>query len=79
MLGYPRMCHFPGYTFCPKILKQDINFEENSKAGQYFAGKSYKFFVEHMTWSQNEPYCLESGKNSIFISKITENVGKCQN
>ena len=21
MLGYPRMCHFPGYTFCPKILK----------------------------------------------------------
>ena len=29
MLGYPRMCHFPGYTFCSKILKQDINSEEN--------------------------------------------------
>ena len=22
MLGYLGMCHFPGYNFCPKILKQ---------------------------------------------------------
>ena len=28
MLGYPEMCHFPGYTFCSKILEQDTNFEE---------------------------------------------------
>ena len=28
MLRYLGMCHFPGYTFCPKILQQDINFEE---------------------------------------------------
>ena len=28
MLRYPGMCHFPRYTFCPKILKQYINFEE---------------------------------------------------
>ena len=45
MLGYPGMCHFPGYTFCPKILKQDIllfpqkflsgisMLKKNSKAG----------------------------------------------
>ena len=28
MLGYPGMCHFLGYTFCPKFLKQDILFAE---------------------------------------------------
>ena len=28
MLGYPGMCHFPGYTFCLKILEQNVNFEE---------------------------------------------------
>ena len=28
MLGYPGMCHFPGYTFCPKILKQGILFAQ---------------------------------------------------
>ena len=28
ILGYLGMCHFPGYTFCPKILNWDINFEE---------------------------------------------------
>ena len=28
MLGYPGMCHFPGYTFCLKILKQDILFAQ---------------------------------------------------
>ena len=27
-LGYPGICHFPGYPFCPKNLEQDINFEE---------------------------------------------------
>ena len=26
--GYPGMCHFPGYTFCLKILEQNVNFEE---------------------------------------------------
>ena len=28
MLGYPGMCHFAGYTFCLKILEQNVNFEE---------------------------------------------------
>ena len=28
LLGYPEMCHFPGYTFSPKILKQDILFAQ---------------------------------------------------
>ena len=28
MLGYPGMCHFPGYTFCPKILKQGMLFAQ---------------------------------------------------
>ena len=28
MLEYPGMCHFPGYTFCPKILKQHILFAQ---------------------------------------------------
>ena len=23
-VGLPGMCHFPGYTFCQKVLKQDI-------------------------------------------------------
>ena len=36
MLGYPGMCHFPGYTFCPKILKQDINFEEKFQSRVIF-------------------------------------------
>ena len=26
MLGYPGMCHFPVYTFCLKILEQNVNF-----------------------------------------------------
>ena len=43
MLGYPGMFHFPGYTFCLKILEQDITFEKNCKAGLYFAGKSFRF------------------------------------
>ena len=37
-------------------------------------GNSPDFFVERMTWSQNQPYCLKSGKIYISISKITENV-----
>ena len=45
MLGYPGMYHFPaGYTFCSKILKQDINFEEKFQSRVNFAGKSSKFF-----------------------------------
>ena len=28
MFGYTGMCHFREYTFCPKNLEQDINFEE---------------------------------------------------
>ena len=28
-----------------------------------------------MTWSQNQPHCLKSGKVYISIHKITENVG----
>ena len=32
-----------------------------------------------MAKSQNQPYCLKSGKISISISKITENVEKFQN
>ena len=27
-VGVPGMCHFPGYTFCLKILEQNVNFEE---------------------------------------------------
>ena len=76
MLGYPEMCHFPGYTFCPKILKQDILyiyifFPKNSKEGYQFRRKILKqgnillgnrsnFFVERMMWSQNQLYCLKS-------------------
>ena len=26
MLGYPGMCHFPGYTFRLKILERNVNF-----------------------------------------------------
>ena len=69
MLGYPGMCHFPGYTFCPKILKQ----------GNILLGNRPNAFVERMMLSQNQPYCLKSGKIYISISKITENVGKFQN
>ena len=90
MLGYPEMCHFPGFTFCPKILKQDILLPKNSKVGYQFWRKILKqgnillgnrpnFFVERKTESQNQPYCLKSGKTYIAISKITENVGKFQN
>ena len=39
-------------------------------------GNSPNFFVERMTQSQSQPYCLKSGKISICIGKITENVGK---
>ena len=47
MLGYPRMCHFPGYTFCPKILEQGINFEEKFvKQGYILLGKRPNFVVE---------------------------------
>ena len=61
MLGYPGMCHFPGYTFCPKILKQDINFypkilkwdinfeEKFLKKGNTLLGTRPTFFVERMT------------------------------
>ena len=28
IMGYPEMCHFHEYTFCPIILEQDINSEE---------------------------------------------------
>ena len=36
MLGYPRMCHFPGYTFCPKNLEQDIHFKEKFQSRVIF-------------------------------------------
>ena len=41
IMGYPGMCHFYEYTFCPTILEQDINFEK-------------KFFVEHVMESENQ-------------------------
>ena len=28
IMGYPGMCHFHEYTFCPKILEQDVNSEK---------------------------------------------------
>ena len=42
-------------------------------------GNRRNFFVERMTWSQNQPYCIKSGKIYISINKITENIGKFQN
>ena len=42
MLGYPGMCHFSGYTFCPKILKQDVLLPKNSKVGYQFLKKNSK-------------------------------------
>ena len=37
MLGYSGMCRFPGYTFCLKILKQDILFaQKKTKVGYQF-------------------------------------------
>ena len=56
-----------GYQFWRKILKQ----------GNILLGNRPNFFVERLTWSQNQSYCLKSRK--ISINKITENVGKFQN
>ena len=58
-----------GYQFWRKILKQ----------GNTLLWNRSNFFVEHMTWSQNQPYCLKYGKIFSSISKITENVRKFQN
>ena len=37
-------------------------------------GNCPDFYVEHVTKSQNQPYCFKSGKNYISMDKITENV-----
>ena len=41
------VCHFPGYTFCRKILEQDINFEEKIvKQGYILLENRPNFVVE---------------------------------
>ena len=64
------------YYFCPKILKQDTNFEEKFWSKVNFAGKPSKFLRWTYGVESKKPYCLKSGK---IHSKITENVGKFQN
>ena len=50
--------------------------KKNSKSGLILQGNRPNFFVERMTLSQTQAYCLKSGKMYISISKITEHVGK---
>ena len=39
-----------GYTFCPKTLKEDINFcRKNLNQGNILLGNNPNFFVERMT------------------------------
>ena len=66
-----------GYTFCQKILEQDINFEEKFfNNSNILLRNCPNFFVEHWTESQNQPYCFKSGKIYIFMGKITENYAR---
>ena len=71
MLGYPGICHFPGYTFCLKILEQTVNFQKKViMQGNILQGNRPNFFIEHMTKSQNQPYRFKSGKNTFPWAKL---------
>ena len=50
--------------------------KKNSKAGNILLGSLRNFFVEHVTESQNQPYCFKKGKSYISIGKFTKNVRK---
>ena len=54
MLGYPGMCHFPGYNFFPKNSGAECQFfKKILMHGNILLGNRPNFFVEHMTKSQN--------------------------
>ena len=69
---------FLGILFAWKFWSRISILKKNSKALQdnILLVNRPNFFVEHMIWSQNQPYCFMSGTIYTSVGKITENVKK---
>ena len=62
--------------FAQKFLKKISILNKSSKAGNILLENLPNFFVEHVTESQNQPYCFKKGKTHISMGKLAKNVSK---
>ena len=70
-VGVSRHVTFSWVYFLPKNSGAECQFlRKILMHGNILLGNRPSFFVEHMTKSQNQPYCFKSGKNTFPWAKL---------